>query len=447
MNRDAPAGGAAAARRLRADYARVRNHTRRLAEPLSAEDCGAQSMPDASPVKWHLAHTCWFFETFVLETHEPGFVPYDPAFRRLFNSYYNGVGDRHPRPQRGLLTRPSLAEILAYREQVDRRIDRLLEDAGDPDLHRLVILGLHHEQQHQELILTDCKHLLSTNPLQPAYRSPGAGTDGSERPGGFEWIPLAGGLQRIGHDGEGFCFDNERPPHTVYLEPYELASRLATNGEYLRFIEDGGYGEPGWWLAEGWDWRRTQDIIHPLYWCRNGDNWHEFTLTGTRPVRLAEPVVHLSYFEAEAFARWAGGRLPTEFEWEQAARALGPGASGPAAGALHPRPASGPGLTQLYGEAWQWTSSSYAPYPGYQPDPGAIGEYNGKFMVNQYVLRGGSCATPAGHVRPSYRNFFPATARWQFSGLRLARSSGGTGSRREPGRPGFSPNPTGGLHD
>lgn len=389
-------------------------------------------MPDASPVKWHLAHTSWFFETFVLEAHEPGFAPVNPAFRQLFNSYYNGVGARHPRPQRGLLTRPALDEVLGYREHVDRRIDHLLDRTSDPALLHLVILGLQHEQQHQELILTDCKHLLSTNPLQPAYRRPAHEAGGNSQPAGFDWIPLAGGLQRIGHDGDGFYFDNERPPHTVYLEPYELASRLVTNGEFLRFIEDGGYDEPGWWLAEGWDWRHSLDIAHPLYWSRTDRDWHEFTLTGPRPLHPAEPVAHLSYFEAEAFARWAGARLPTEFEWERAARTLATGAASQTAGSLHPRAAGGPGLTQLYGEVWQWTSSSYAPYPGYRPDPGAIGEYNGKFMVNQYVLRGSSCATPVGHVRPSYRNFFPATARWQFAGLRLARSMPGVGETGPP---------------
>lgn len=451
-----------------ADYQAVRQHTLDLAAPLSPEDCAAQSMPDASPVKWHLAHTTWFFETFILERLEPDFQPFHPAFRVLFNSYYNGVGDRHVRAQRGLITRPALDEVLAYRHQVDARMQRLCHDVTSPDNLQwleLMALGLQHEQQHQELLLTDVKHLLWMNPLRPAYREPAR-----ERPAGSalasaassaappDWLQFDAGLVEIGHAGEGFCYDNETPRHRQWLEPFALATRLVSNGDYLAFIEAGGYREPDWWLSEGWDWVCAQQLNHPLYWQRGRqdalaaaaeDGWLEFTLHGLEPLELSRPVVHLSYFEADAYARWAGARLPTEAEWERAAScfesARGTQAreapdsastvvSGLAAGnspaAVEPKPkdadgrgkAGSPHLQDLFGVCWQWTSSSYASYPGYQPAAGAIGEYNGKFMVNQYVLRGASCATPLGHSRASYRNFFPATARWQFSGLRLARS-------------------------
>ena len=410
----------------------VRGHTLALAAPLSSEDCGAQSMPDASPVKWHLAHTTWFFETFILEAMEPGFVPFHSAFRVLFNSYYNGVGDKHPRPQRGLLTRPSLDEVRAYRANVDARIAALIgsvrENATRERLAALLTLGLQHEQQHQELILTDVKHLLAQSALWPAYLA--QPLPAAVPAPALGWIPVDGGVVTIGHEGDGFCFDNEMPRHRQFVEPFALASRLVTNGEYLAFIEAGGYQTPALWLAEGWDWVCAQSLRQPIYWQNDDDgNWFEFTLGGLQPLDLQRPVTHVSLFEADAYAHWAGARLPTEAEWEHAAR-LHAAAPGMPPLLPHPGEASGEvsgevgeegALRQLFGHCWQWTSSSYAPYPGYRTAPGAIGEYNGKFMVNQYVLRGSSCATPGGHARASYRNFFPAGARWQFTGIRLAR--------------------------
>jgi ergothioneine biosynthesis protein EgtB len=401
-------------RGLAGAYMAVRQRTLMLAAPLSAEDCCAQSMPDASPVKWHLAHTTWFFETFVLAPREAGFQPFHPAFRVLFNSYYNGVGDKHPRPRRGLLTRPALSDVLDYRADVDRRMERLLEtQGGDAALAALVELGLQHEQQHQELILTDVMHLLAQNPLYPAYRADGGEFERDTVPDNAHgasapaWIAFPGGLADIGHDGAGFAFDNELPRHRVYLAPFSLAARLTTNGEYFAFIEAGGYDDPALWLSEGWDRVVAGELRHPLYWVRAEDGgWMEYTLRGLVPLDPARPVTHVSLYEADAYARWRGARLPLEAEWEVAASAAGAGADR---------------LTQLFGTCWQWTASSYAPYPGFTPAPGALGEYNGKFMVNQYVLRGSSRATPPGHARASYRNFFPAGARWQFTGIRLAR--------------------------
>jgi ergothioneine biosynthesis protein EgtB len=416
-------------------YEAVRQRSLLLAEPLTDEDCGAQSMPDASPVKWHLAHTTWFFETFILERLEPGFAPFHPAFRVLFNSYYNGIGEKHPRAQRGLLTRPGMAQVRAYRADVDRRIGHLLATTeGQPDLQAelraLVTLGLEHEQQHQELMLTDVKHLLAQSALFPAYSASdflaagGAmyGQPGEQDLSPLDWVSFDGGLAEIGYPGEGFCFDNELPRHRQFVAPFSLASRLVSNGEYLAFMQAGGYRDPALWLAEGWDWVRSQRLDSPLYWQQDADGaWQEFTLFGLMPLDLQAPVTHVSLFEADAYAHWAGARLPTEAEWEVAAARVRP-----MCGGLHPQAAGqndreGAALLQMFGHCWQWTSSSYSPYPGYAAAPGALGEYNGKFMLNQYVLRGSSCATPPGHARASYRNFFPAGARWQFSGIRLAR--------------------------
>lgn len=407
-------------------YRGVRELTRALAAPLSAEDCAVQSMPDASPVKWHLAHTTWFFETFVLSRHDPRRTPFHPAFRVLFNSYYNAVGDKHPRPQRGLLTRPSLEEVLRYREHVDDELLRLLaSDALAPDLRALVELGTHHEQQHQELILTDLKHLLSCNPLRPAYQKhwPLTQIHGRER----RWVRMGEGAHRIGHEGDGFAFDNELPRHTAWIHDFEIASHPVTHGDFLRFIDDGGYRRPELWLSAGWDVVAAQGWQAPLYWEAADGGWQTFTLHGMAPVEPHTAVCHVSFYEADAFARWAGARLPTEAEWELAAAGASREGNFLETGALHPlasREAARDGaIAQAFGDVWEWTRSDYAPYPGFKPAAGAVGEYNGKFMSNQYVLRGGSCATPASHIRPTYRNFFPAEARWQFSGLRLARDA------------------------
>ena len=378
-------------------YRLVREQSLSLLAYLSDEDCGAQAMPDASPLKWHLAHTTWFFETFVLERFESGFKPFDPAFRMLFNSYYHGVGKQYPRPQRGMLTRPSLREVLNWREQVDRRIDSLLR--YEQECEEWVELGLQHEQQHQELMHTDLLALFALNPLKPAALP---GIPPPSTPSASEWLRCEGGLQAIGHAGTGFCFDNELPRHTQWLQPFEIASRLVTNRAYAEFIADGGYRDPLLWLSDGWAWIQTSERSAPLYWRHEDDeNWVEFSLYGEHPLDPEAPVRHLSLYEADAFARWAGARLPTEAEWEHAAGMRD--------------------MDDAFGACWQWTSSSYAPYPGYRPVVGAVGEYNGKFMVNQYVLRGSSAFTPAGHARLSYRNFFPASACWQRTGVRLSK--------------------------
>ena len=424
---DPHGGGAAPVHRdgLRERYAGIRAHSVNLVKPLSEEDCCVQSMPDASPVKWHLGHTSWFFETFILEKFEASFAAFLPAFRVMFNSYYNGVGEKFPRAQRGLLTRPSLHEIMLYRKKVNERMEKIFARCeNDAAFRTLVDLGLHHEQQHQELILTDVKHLFSLNPLKSAYRE----WEEANSPvaAGIKWHAFDGGVAEIGYDGDGFCFDNETPRHKQYLNAYSLASRLVTNGEYLDFIADGGYRDPRLWLSDGWDWVQANRITHPIYWERGSERWDEFTLGGSRALDASAPAVHISYFEADAYARWAGARLPSEAEWENAASKVGAAEDTGRPERLHPRPAgSKTGLQQLFGEAWQWTQSSYTSYPGYLWPAGAVGEYNGKFMVNQYVLRGSSCLTPARHCRTTYRNFFPATARWQMTGIRLAKDGSG----------------------
>jgi len=384
---------------LGARFAAVRRHSLELAAPLSAEDQCVQPMPDASPTKWHLAHTTWFFETLVLAAHGPGYRVHDPRFGHLFNSYYESLGSRHPRPQRGLLTRPSLAEVHAYRAAVDAAMQDFI-GAADADTRAaawpLVELGLQHEQQHQELLLTDIQATLSLNPLAPAMRAGDAPPIAAASPG---WVEHRGGEVEVGHAGAGFAFDNETPRHAVRLQPFAIGRRLVTNGEYEAFVADGGYRRPELWLSDGWAQVQAQGWAAPLYW---RDGGRRFSLHGEQPRRADEPVLHLSFYEAAAYAEWAGARLPTEFEWEAAAAAL-------------------PAPEQCFGVAWQWTRSSYDPYPRFRPWTGAIGEYNGKFMVGQIVLRGSSVATPPGHARPSYRNFFPPAARWQFSGLRLAK--------------------------
>jgi ergothioneine biosynthesis protein EgtB len=399
----------------------VRRLTERLCEPLEVEDYGLQSMPDCSPPKWHLAHTTWFFETFVLAEHEPGFRPHHPQFRYLFNSYYEAVGERWPRPARGLLSRPTVAVVAAYRRAVDERVIALL-DAGDEralaQLEPLIELGLHHEQQHQELLLTDLKHAFGLNPLRPIFA---AGEPGPERGRAtpLRWLEHPSGVREVGHAGDGFAFDNEGPRHRVFVEAFAVASRPVTAGEFLAFVQDGGYEAPALWLSDGWAARQRHGWSAPLYWQREGDCWFAFTLRGYRPLDPAEPVCHLSYYEADAFARWAGARLLTEFEWELAAAAHEVGGNFLDSERFHPAADSGTG--QWFGDVWEWTASPYTAYPGYRPSAGALGEYNGKFMCNQMVLRGGSCATPPGHVRPTYRNFFSPDARWQFSGLRLVK--------------------------
>ena len=409
---------ATAARR----YLEVRHATEALARPLSPEDCQAQSMADASPVKWHLAHTSWFFETFVLERSERAYRPFHPEFRVLFNSYYQTVGDQYARPMRGLLTRPTLDEVAAYRRHVDEHVLALLSrrDVDDETLS-IVRLGLEHEQQHQELILTDLKHLLSVNPLRPVYRTAPASAAHEAPASG--WHRSDEAIRSIGHEGSDFCFDNETPRHRVLVGGFEIASRPVTNGDYEAFIDDGGYERPELWLSDGWSTVRSRGWTAPLYWERRDGRWCEFTLGGLRDVERAAPVCHVSFYEADAFARWAGARLPSEAEWESVAATETVAGNFVEAGLLHPTVAraSGDRPAQLFGDVWEWTSSAYAPYPGYRPPSGALGEYNGKFMCNQLVLRGGSCATPASHVRATYRNFFYPDARWQFSGIRLAR--------------------------
>jgi len=387
---------------------------------LSVEDHSLQAMPDTSPAKWHLAHTTWFFETFLLSEYLPQYRPVNPAFRSLFNSYYNAVGERPLRALRHVLSRPTLEEVYEYRAHVDDAMERLLELDLEPNVLALVELGLNHEQQHQELILTDVKYGLAANPLRPAYREQSSRLVHSDAPETC-WQSLPEGVYDVGFPGEGFCFDNESPRHSVYLQPFRLASRLVTNGEYLEFIRDNGYGNPALWLSDGWDTVQSNRWRAPLYWEMQGGQWWQYTLDGMRPVNASEAVCHVSYYEADAFAHWAGARLATEFEWEVASESCRREGNFVESAMLHPQPApDSKGLSQMFGDVWEWTGSAYLAYPGYKPAAGAVGEYNGKFMCNQMVLRGGSCATPKSHIRRSYRNFFPPSARWQFMGIRLA---------------------------
>ncbi len=407
-------------RALAARYRETRARTEALCAPLEPEDHQLQSIPECSPPKWNLAHTSWFFETFLLAPREPGFRPHHPLFAYLFNSYYNALGDQWPRASRGLLSRPTVAEVYAYRRAVDERTLALLESADDrawTELAPIVELGLNHEEQHQELLLTDLKHAFGLNPLRPCYAPP------EERPrtaaAAVEWERHPAGERRIGHDGSGFAFDNEGPRHRALVPAFEFASRPVNNGEFLQFIADGGYDRPELWLSDGWATKRREGWSAPLYWIRDGSEFTQFTLRGTRPLDPAEPVCHVGFYEADAYARWAGARLPTENEWEVAVGARPVVGNFLDSERFHPDNRK----ESYYGDVWVWTASPYVAYPGYRPAAGALGEYNGKFMCNQMVLRGGSCVTPAGHVRPTYRNFFPAEARWQFSGLRLAKDA------------------------
>jgi ergothioneine biosynthesis protein EgtB len=399
----------------------TRHLSHELAAPLSPEDMTVQAMDDASPTKWHLAHTTWFFETFILAKHLPGYRPFDETFNYCFNSYYESQGARQPRPKRGHLTRPPIERVIAYRGHVDEGLRDLFIRGISAEVGRLVEIGINHEQQHQELLLTDILALFAANPLRPAYRARRPRPVESE-PGPPGWIEFPGGIRAAGHEGEGFAWDNEAPRHEVLIHPFRLADRLVTNGEWLAFMTDGGYATAEHWLADGWATVNRECWEAPLYWEQRDGEWLAMSLEGLHPIDRPAPVCHVSYYEADAFARWAGKRLPTEFEWEVAAQALGAGADAATAGALRPMHA-GPvtdGLRQMYGHVWQWTQSAYLPYPGYRPPAGALGEYNGKFMVSQQVLRGGSCATPVGHTRATYRNFFYPHQRWQFMGLRLA---------------------------
>jgi ergothioneine biosynthesis protein EgtB len=392
-------------------YDEVRAATEALCRGLEREDYVVQSRPEASPLKWHLAHTTWFFETFVLGARRP----FRPEYAFLFNSYYDAVGARWPHAERGLLSRPTVDEVMAYRRHVDAAMREAVAGGAFADV---VTLGLHHEQQHQELMLIDLKHAFSLSPLGPAYRARRGGAAPGEVPAA--WVGFDGATVAIGDGGAGFAFDNERPRHTALLRPFRLGNRLVTAGEYAGFIEDGGYRRATLWLSDGWATVERERWSAPLYWRRDDRGWSLFTLSGWRSLDPAEPVCHVSFYEADAYARWAGARLPTEEEWEHAAARAGLDGSFVDGGRLHPSPARQPGLSQLFGECWQWTQSAYSAYPGYRPPAGALGEYNGKFMCNQLVLRGASCVTPRSHARLTYRNFFPPETRWQMSGIRLA---------------------------
>lgn len=404
-------------------YAEVRRQTESLCVPLAIEDYVIQSSPDASPVKWHLAHTTWFFETFLLQPFFPGYRPFHARFGYLFNSYYETVGSFFPRLQRGTLSRPTVQEIYGYRKHVDVHMAELLarpDSRGGAEIDSRTELGIHHEQQHQELLLTDIKNAFGTNPLRPVYLQHSGARNLRARP--REWLAFKAGMRGIGHGAKGFAFDNESPRHRVYLGEFEIASTPVSNGEYLEFIEAGGYRQPELWLSEGWKTVGERGWEAPLYWERIDSAWQHYTLSGMRSVDESEPVCHVSFYEADAFARWAGARLPTEQEWETAAGVFNIEGNFFDSGRLHPAAAAEDHRScQFFGDIWEWTRSAYEPYPGYRPDAGSLGEYNGKFMCNQLVLRGGSCASPASHIRPTYRNFFYAPDRWQFTGIRLAR--------------------------
>jgi ergothioneine biosynthesis protein EgtB len=424
LGQPSPTGTAEPQRSLQDQLLETRSLSLELASPLSAEDMVVQPMDDASPTKWHLAHVTWFFETFILARHLPGYRIFDDTFNYCFNSYYESQGPRQPRPKRGVLTRPSSERVLSYRAHVDEGLAKLLARGVSPgsEITRLVKVGINHEQQHQELLLTDILALFAANPLRPAYRQrqqPAGQADAEP----LRWTEFAGGIRQIGHDGRDFAWDNETPSHETLIHPFRLADRLVTNGEWLDFMSDGGYSTAAHWLSDGWSTVNREGWRAPLYWEERDGQWLALSLEGLQPVDRASPVAHVSYFEADAFARWAGKRLPTEFEWEVAAQGLPIGGNTLATRALRPLPAEAqamPGPRQMFGDVWEWTQSAYLPYPGYRPPAGALGEYNGKFMVSQQVLRGGSCATPEGHTRATYRNFFYPHQRWQFMGLRLA---------------------------
>ncbi len=411
------------------EYKKIRQLSEQFCKPLATEDYVIQSMPDVSPTKWHLAHTSWFFEAFVLAKVNPEYKSLHPQYNYLFNSYYVQVGERHARPQRGLLSRPTVAEVYSYRHYVDEHMTGFLERAEEAQMEKaasVIEIGLHHEQQHQELMVTDIKHVFSVNPLRPAYNKKNPAKN-SNTMTEMNWIPFPEGIYFIGHDGDGFAYDNECPSHKEFVNPFRIASRLVTNGEYLEFMEDGGYERPELWLSDGWYTVEANGWKAPLYWEKIDGRWWNFTLSGMREVNPNEPVCHVSYYEADAFARWAGKRLPTESEWEIAASNVPIEGNFADDETYHPvaleKESVRNGLSQVFGDVWEWTQSPYIPYPGFKTLPGALGEYNGKFMSNQMVLRGGSCATSRSHIRKTYRNFFPPSARWQFMGIRLAQDA------------------------